>query len=106
MQFNMTDSTADYEGTTGSSEGHDDDTAMQASENNQLLFDIMKSKLSANVHAVTSQHLAVGQHCISMLLGAGQGMKEEDMAHHICKMKRTGLRPKQMGGSSAKKTRV
>ena len=102
----MTESTADYEGATGSTEGHDDDTAMQATESNQLLFDIMKSKLSANVHAVTSQHLAVGQHCIRMLLGTGQRMKEEDMAHHTCKMKRTSIRPKQMGGTSAKKTRV
>ena len=33
-----------------------------------ILFDIMQSQLSENVLPVTSQHLAVGQHCIDMLL--------------------------------------
>jgi len=33
-----------------------------------MLFDIMQSKLSENVLPVTSQHIAVGQHCIDMLL--------------------------------------
>ena len=32
-----------------------------------MLFDIMQSKLSENVQPVTSQHIAVGQHCIDML---------------------------------------
>ena len=33
-----------------------------------MLFDIMQSKLSENVLPVTSQHIAVGQHCIDMLI--------------------------------------
>ena len=32
-----------------------------------MLFDIMQSKLSDNVLPVTSQHIAIGQHCIDML---------------------------------------
>ena len=90
IHFSTAESPADYEGTTASAEGQDDDMGVQAAENNQLLFDIMRSKLSANVHAVTSQHLAVGQHCINMLLGTGKNMKEEDMSHHTCKLKRGG----------------
>ena len=38
----------------------DDENVRQSVQNNQLLFDVMKSKLSKNVHSVTSQHLAVG----------------------------------------------
>ena len=82
----MNDSNADYDGTE---ESHD--VGRQINDNNQLLFDIMRSKLSANVHAVTSQHLAVGQHCINMLLGTGQSIREEDMSHHTCKVKRAGM---------------
>ena len=37
-----------------------DENVRQSVQNNQLLFDVMKSKLSKNVHSVTSQHLAVG----------------------------------------------
>ena len=33
-----------------------------------MLFDIMQTKLSDNVLPVTTQHVAVGQHCIDMLL--------------------------------------
>ena len=33
-----------------------------------MLFDIMQTKLSENVMPVTTQHVAVGQHCIDMLL--------------------------------------
>ena len=38
------------------------------SSRSNLLFDIMQSQLSENVLPVTSQHLAVGRHCIDMLL--------------------------------------
>ena len=33
-----------------------------------MLFDIMQTKLSDNVQPVTSQHIAIGQHCIDMLM--------------------------------------
>ena len=67
----MAESIGEYDDLAGSMDGHEDNMETQATENNRLLFDIMSSRLSANVHAVTSQHLAVGQHCISMLLGNG-----------------------------------
>ena len=97
IHFSAADSGTDYDGTTRSTDGQDEDMGMQATENNQLLFDIMRSKLSANVHAVTSQHLAVGQHCIDMLLGTGKNIKQEDASHHTCKLKKAGLQRKQIG---------
>ena len=107
MHFSAEEGTIDYEGPTLSTDGHDDDAGLQATENNQLLFDIMKSKMSANVHPVTSQHLAVGQHCVNMLLRNGENLQEEDMSHHICKIKRVGLSRKQMGGPGIQiKTRL
>ena len=90
IHFSAGENATDFEGTTGISDGQEEDEGVQAAENNNLLFDIMRSKLSANVHAVTSQHLAVGQHCINMLLGTGKNIKEEDMSHHTCKIKRGG----------------
>ena len=33
-----------------------------------MLFDILQSQMSENVQLVASQHIAVGQHCIDMLL--------------------------------------
>ena len=53
IHFSTGENATDFEGTTGISEGQED-MGVQATENNQLLFDIMRSKLSANVHAVTS----------------------------------------------------
>ena len=85
MHFNMTESTAEL--------------GMEVNEKNQLLFDTLKSKLAKNVHGVTSQHLAVGQHCINMLLGTGNSIKKESMSHHTSKLKRGGLKKRhQMGG--------
>ena len=51
-----------YQGQEGlsSPDERDDEHALESVSNNQLLYDIMKSKLSKNVHSVTSQHLAVG----------------------------------------------
>ena len=71
MHFKVPESSDDYGNLAGSTDGGDDELEMQNSDNNRLLFDIMKSRLSKNVHAVTSEHLAVGQYCINMLLGNG-----------------------------------
>ena len=86
MHFSVPESTSTYENLAGNTDGLDDDLETQNTDNNRLLFDIMKSKLSKNVkHAVISEHLAVGQHCINMLLG--QDIKKEDSTHHKYKLK-------------------
>ena len=38
-------------------------------QKNQLLYDVMKSKISKGVHSVKSHHMAVGELCINMLVG-------------------------------------
>ena len=47
-------------------------TMIQGVNGQSVLFDILQTKLSENVHPKTSQHLAVGQHCIDMLLRKDQ----------------------------------
>ena len=54
MHFNIGESVGEYEYLSNSADGHEDDIETQATENNRLLFDIMNSRLSKNVHAVTS----------------------------------------------------
>ena len=48
-------------------------TTYQSVGTSAILFDIMQTKLSDNVQPVTSRHLAVGQHCIDMLLSKDPG---------------------------------
>ena len=47
----------------------------------------MKSRLSKNVRQVTSEHLAVGSHCINMLLGTGKELIDEEPIHHFAHLK-------------------
>ena len=95
IHFNVPESTGAYENLAGNTDGLNDDLEMQNTDNNRLVFDIMKSKLSKNVKlGVTSQHLAVGQHCISMLLGNGQDIKNEDETHHKYKLKNSTMKQK------------
>lgn len=43
-------------------------TTYQSVGNQSVLFDIMQTKLSDNVQPVSSKHIAIGQHCIDMLI--------------------------------------
>ena len=85
----------------GSSDGTEEAVLLQANQGNRILYDVMKSRLSKNVRQVTSEHLAVGSHCINMLLGTGQDLNNEYSVHHTVdlKIEHKNQRKKEMLGS-------
>ena len=74
------------------------DLDSEGSNKNQLLYDVMKSKISKDVHSVKSHHMAVGELCINMLVGISKN-DVETPNHHMMRLKKVpGLRKNIMGG--------
>lgn len=53
-------------------------TTYQSVGSQSILFDILQTKLSDNVQPVTSKHIAVGQHCIDMLIKKDENQVEKN----------------------------
>jgi len=65
------------------------------------MFDVLKSKMSLNVHTVTSQHLVIGQHCVDMIRGNQcDPSQSPEIIHHTAKIKTTTALVGKPGGRS------